>query len=94
MIYLSCYNNNWVHTEFVSAIGYAYIGGNKLLNATELTIFFNVASEAEWTKKLQECNGIYAVVCHNRLFSAAAIDSTRLHPIYYRLINEQIVPIP
>lgn len=88
---LSCYNNSWVHTEFVSAIGYAYVGGNKLLNATELTIFFNVASESEWTKKLQECNGIFAVVCHNRLFSAAAIDSTRLHPIYYRLINEQIV---
>ena len=88
---LSCYNNSWVHTEFVSAIGYAYVGGNKLLYATELTIFFNVASESEWTKKLQECNGIFAVVCHNRFFSAAAIDSTRLHPIYYRLINEQIV---
>lgn len=89
--YLSFCNNSWVHTEFVSAIGYAYIGGNKLLNATELTSFFNVANESEWAKKLQECNGTFAVVCHNSLFSAAAIDSTRLHPIYYRLLNEHIV---
>lgn len=88
---LSCYNKGWVHESAVSATGYAYVNGNGLLEAAQLIHFFDVADESEWLEKLCQCNGIFSVVCHNNKFKAAAIDSTRIHPLYYRITKEQII---
>ncbi|MGM9836909.1 MAG: asparagine synthase-related protein [Paludibacteraceae bacterium] len=83
-------DKRWYHATSVSVAGYAYADDDKLLEGELLAKYFDVVDETEWLHKLQRCNGLFAIICHNKDFVGVAIDPSRVYPLYYRIDNDKI----
>lgn len=84
MFHLNSFSSKWLHTPSVSVRGYIYNTHEELLTGEQLAQFFSVHNEEEWIERLQQSNGLFSVICHTPTFSAAAIDTSRIYPVYYR----------
>ncbi len=80
-------SNAWTYALGVYAIGHAYLE-NESLDASALANYFaSVANLDDFVKYLRPLNGIFSVVLCNENITAAAIDSTRIYPVYYTLTD-------
>ena len=76
-------SNIWTKQDGVAVVGYAYCG-NKLLTGSSLASYFCSASTIyDFIESLKRLNGIFSVVIINESFTASAIDTTRIYPIFY-----------
>ncbi|MBR5855625.1 MAG: hypothetical protein IKY87_08175 [Paludibacteraceae bacterium] len=83
-------SSNWYTSQHVSVYGYAYDNGNRLLANAALCDYFDVNDIATFRSRLQDCNGLFSVICHSEHFCAAAVDPSRIYPLYYRQQNNKI----
>lgn len=75
---------NWYGNGQTFIRGYCYDKSNTLLQGDSLIAFFNeVSSETMFKSKLAQANGLFSVVIYKDEFKAAAVDATRIYPIYY-----------
>lgn len=81
---LGSLSDKWFHTQLVSVKGYVYNTNNELLENEQLAKYFAVQNEKEWQERLKQSNGLFAVICHTPSFAAAAVDSSRIYPLYFR----------
>ena len=74
----------WHHSANLYVRGYAFLPDGRLLHDDTLASYMDVADEDEWTARLKSLNGIYAIIRNAEDFAAAAIDISRLFPIFFR----------
>lgn len=74
---------SWTIESGVAVIGYAFLG-EELLSAASLANYFSqVQTIGQFTTLLKKLNGIFSVIIANEHFRAAAIDATRIYPVFY-----------
>lgn len=69
----------------MSVRGHAFLPDGSLLRGKSFAAYMDVGREDAWAARLRTLNGQFAVVRNGRDFCAAAIDRSRLFPIFYRL---------
>lgn len=74
----------WHHSANLYVRGYAFLPDGRLLHDDTLASYMDVADEDEWTARLKSLNGIYAIIRNAEDFAAAAIDISRIFPIFFR----------
>lgn len=73
----------WSLQGGVAVIGYAFFN-DTLLSGVSLAHYFSaVQTLGEFTLILQKLNGIFSVIISKENFTAAAIDTTRIYPVFY-----------
>lgn len=81
--------NKWFSRNGIYVRGYCYAGGCMLENES-LAEFFSVRTEEELEARLRITNGIFDVIIDTAFMHAAAIDGTRLYPIFFSALNGSI----
>ena len=74
---------SWTKQSGVAVIGYAFLGEEILSGASLANYFSQVQTIGQFTTLLQKLNGIFSVVIATEHFKAAAIDTTRIYPVFY-----------
>ncbi len=74
----------WHHCANLYVRGYAFLPDGRLLRDDTLASYMDVADEDEWAARLKSLNGIYAIIRNAEDFAAAAIDISRIFPIFFR----------
>ena len=64
-----------------------------MLSGKSLAIHMDVGREDVWALRLRELNGLFAVVRNADGFCAAAIDNSRLFPLYYRRGDDGVTAV-
>lgn len=78
----------WTLQDGVAVIGYAF-SNEECLSAHTLANYFNgICSMVDFTECLQKLNGIFSVIISHDNFTAAAIDTTRLYPVFYTCVGD------
>ena len=77
-------NANWFRTKNVSVCGYVYTQEGELLMGMNLCRYFDVSDFQLLLNRLKSVNGLYAVICHSEQLQVAAVDPSRIYPLYYR----------
>lgn len=77
-------NGNWFRTPNISVCGYIYTQEGKLLTGIDMCRYFDVSDTQLFLECLKLANGLYSVVCHSDKLQMAAVDSSRIYPLYYR----------
>lgn len=77
----------WTQSECVSVVGYAFFGEQCLSSHSLINYFCGVSTMEEFSERLQRLNGIFSVVICKENFVAAAIDTTRLYPVFYSYLD-------
>lgn len=91
MLQLKLTSNKWFRYADVAVRGYAYNEENVCMEGETLAAYFCVHSEQEWNRRLQNCNGLFSVVSYAPDWQAAAVDPSRIYPLYYRLTEEGLL---
>lgn len=84
MFQLLLHSPNWLQFGNVLVRGYAFSPDARLLRGESLAAYLDVSDLQEWASRIKSLNGTYAVIRNAPDFSAAAIDISRLFPIFYR----------
>ena len=80
------FSGKWRHCGCAYARGFAFFDGGELLNSCRLAEFFaECHDEHAFAAALEKCNGMFSVVVCNPDFRAAAIDGTRLYPVFFKV---------
>lgn len=87
---LQLISDRWQHTPQGAVRGYAYTPDGQFLQGADLAEYLTVDSPQEWQRRIAGCNGLFAAI-HCGTFCAAAIDSTRISPLYYRCLDGDIL---
>lgn len=74
----------WHTFSSVKVCGYAYDRNNVLMEGAALCAYFDVDNIETFSDRLKTCNGLFSVVCCSEKFCAAAVDPSRIYPLYYR----------
>ena len=77
-------NANWFRTKNVSVCGYIFTQENELLTGIDMCRYFDVSVPQQFIDRLKSANGLYSVVCHSERLQMAAVDPSRIYPLYYR----------
>lgn len=77
-------SDKWYRNERVSVRGYAFDAKGQLLMGETFAAYLDVATEKEWQCRVQQCNGLFSCIRSDTDWSAAAVDSSRIYPLYYR----------
>lgn len=85
---IQLFGTGWYHTPSVSARGYIYDPSGTLYKGEDLCAYFTVRNIEELQERLEQANGLFAVICHSATLNAAAVDSSRIYPLYYRVDRE------
>jgi asparagine synthase (glutamine-hydrolysing) len=81
-------SNAWAQGDCVYVMGYAFVD-DRYLSSQNLVDFFScVTTIDEFSQNLQRLNGIFSVIICRENFVVAAIDTTRLYPIFYSYVGE------
>ncbi len=84
MFKLLLHSSNWQQFGNVYVRGYAFSSNGLLLRGEALAAYVDVPDENEWASRLKSLNGIYALIRNAPGFAAAAIDISRLFPLFFR----------
>ncbi len=84
MFKLLLHSKDWLQFGNVFVRGYAFSPTAQLLRGEALAAYVDVADEQEWASRLKSLNGIFALIRNAPDFSAAAIDFSRLYPLFFR----------
>ena len=77
----------WSSADGVSVVGSAYLGDECLQGDSLITYFQAATNLDEFSSLVSSLNGIFSVVVHKEDFRAAAVDITRVYPIFYTYKN-------
>lgn len=83
-------SNKWYCNGRVYVRGYAYITKGVCLQGKELADYLDVPTETEWQHRIMISNGLFAVIRNAHDWSAAAVDASRIFPLYYRLAQDKL----
>ncbi len=86
-------SDKWYCNDKVYVRGYAYVAtqGNEIcLQGKEFADYLDVPTEREWQQRISECNGLFAVVRNAQDWSDAALDASRIYPLYYRMQQDML----
>ncbi len=84
MFNLLLHSPDWQQFGNVYVRGYAFSPNDQLLRGEALAAYVDVPGEHEWASRLKSLNGIYAVIRNAPDFAAAAIDISRIFPLFFR----------
>jgi len=93
MIHTKLINNNgfqWFSEAGISVKGFLYDQNNRLLKNEKLAQYFNSETKQVLTTKLQQANGLFAVVIQTADFEAFAVDRTRTFPLFYTTTKQEV----
>lgn len=77
-------SDKWYRNERVSVRGYAFDAQGQLLMGETFVAYLDMTTEKEWQCCVQQCNGLFSCIRSGTDWSAAAVDSSRIYPLYYR----------
>lgn len=79
----------WSTTNGVSVVGCAYLGDDCLHGESLIGYFSTATNLDEFSSLVSSLNGIFSVVVQRENFLVAAVDITRLYPIFYTYKNNK-----
>lgn len=80
-------SNAWAQSGCVYVMGYAFLDGRCLSSQGLVDFFSHVTTIDDFSQKLQKLNGIFSVIICREDFVVAALDTTRLYPIFYSYLD-------